>query len=141
MVNTLKWLVLVVILLVPAVSLFGEETEEFELLPGSGKSCKIGDDYTFVYDFDKTPKMGTSILRIKLFDGKGRKATDLGIVGQSDMPSMRGAHASGDVPFKLNKKGVYLLPVNIVMPGEWEIRLVFHKDKSVIQRARLLFNV
>jgi len=135
-----KWILLGLILLILAALLPAEE-EEFKLLPGIGKTCKIGDDYTFVYDFDKTPKMGTSILRIKLFDGKGRKATDLEIIGQSDMPSMRGGHASGDVPFKLNKKGVYLLPVNIVMPGEWEIRLIFLKDKSVIQRARLIFNV
>jgi hypothetical protein len=115
--------------------------EEFSLLPGFGKTCRIGENYTFNYDFDKTPKMGTSILRIKLFDAKGRKATDLEIIGRYDMPSMQGAHASGDVAFKLNKKSVYLLPVNIVMPGEWEIRLVFLKDKSVIHRARFLFNV
>ena len=30
---------------------------------------------------------------------------------------MSGAHDSGEVPFKLNRKGDYLLPVNIVMPG------------------------
>jgi hypothetical protein len=141
MANTLKWFVIGVVLLILVASLFGEETEEFTLLPGFGKKCRIGEDYTFVYDFDKTPKMGTSILRIKLFDGKGDKATDLEILGRSDMPSMSGAHDSGDVPFKLNKKGVYLLPVNIVMPGEWEIRLIFLKDKSVIHRARFLFNV
>lgn len=140
MVNTLKWLVIGVVLLVLAAILPAQE-EEFTLLPGFGKTCRIGEDYAFVYDFDKTPKMGTSILRIKLFDGKGRKATDLEIIGQSDMPSMRGGHASGDVPFKLNKKGVYLLPVNIVMPGEWEIRLIFRKDNTVIHRARFLFDV
>jgi len=140
MTNSSKWFITGVVLLILAAMLPAQE-EEFTLLPGFGKTCKIGEDYSFVYDFDKTPKMGTSILRIKLFDGKGRKATDLEIIGQSDMPSMRGGHASGDVPFKLNKKGVYLLPVNIVMPGEWEIRLIFLKDKSVIQRARLIFNV
>jgi hypothetical protein len=113
-----KRLVLGLLFLVLAAMLPAEE-EEFTLLPGFGKKCRIGEDYTFVYDFDKTPKMGTSILRIKLLDGEGRKATDLEIIGQSDMPAMRGAHASGDVPFKLNKKGVYLLPVNIVMPGEF----------------------
>lgn len=141
MVKALKWLVIGVVLLILAMSLFGEEMEEFELLPGFGKTCKIGENYTFVYDFDKTPKMGTAILRIKLFDAKGDKAIDLEILGSSDMPSMRGAHSSGDVPFKLNKKGVYLLPVNIVMPGEWEVRLVFRKNDSVLYRARLLFNV
>ncbi len=27
--------------------------------------------------------------------------------------------------FKLNKKNDYLLPIHIVMPGEWEVKLTF----------------
>ena len=57
------------------------------------------------------------------------------------MPSMRGAHDSGEVPFKLNKKGDYLLPVNVVMPGEWEVKLVFMKDKEPVFRGRITFKV
>jgi hypothetical protein len=139
--SPLKWLMIALVLFVLAASLFAQETEDYELLPGAGKTCKIGDDYTFVYEFDKTPKMGTAILKIELFGADGEKATDLEIQGSSDMPSMRGAHAGGDVSFKLNRKGVYLLPLNIVMPGEWEVRLVFRRGETVLHRARLLFNV
>jgi hypothetical protein len=110
-------------------------------LPGPGKTCKIGDTYAFTYEFDKTPKMGMVIVKIKLFDKGGARTTELGTVGRADMPAMRGAHDSGDVAFKLNRKGDYLLPVNIVMPGEWEIRLVFSKGDEVVFRGVLKFDV
>ena len=54
---------------------------------------------------------------------------------------MRGAHDSGEVPFKLNKKGDYLLPVNVVMPGEWEVKLIFMNDTGPIFRGRITFKV
>jgi len=110
-------------------------------LPKPGKTCKIGEDYTFTYEFDKTPKMGTVILKIELFDKSGERTTVLGITGRSDMLAMAGAHDSGDVAFKLNKKGDYLLPVSVVMPGEWEVRLVFSKGEDVVFRGRFKFNV
>jgi hypothetical protein len=121
---------------------FGQTTEPvFEELPGPGKTCRIGETYTFTYEFDKTPKMGMAILKIRLFDETGKRTTGLGITGRSDMPSMSGAHDSGELLFKLNRKGDYLLPVNIVMPGEWEVRLVFSVNKEVIFRGRFRFNV
>lgn len=110
-------------------------------LPGPGKKCWIGEDVYFTYKFDKKPAMGTAILVVKVFDKGGKRLTNLSIVGNYDMPSMRGAHPSGDVPFKLNKKGDYLLPVNIVMPGDWEVLLVFTKDGAVVHRGRIAFDV
>lgn len=117
------------------------EEPVFNDLPKPGKICKIGDDFTFTYEFDKTPKMGTVILKIKLSGKGGSRTTELGITGRSDMPSMAGAHDSGDVAFKLNRKGDYLLPVSIVMPGEWEVRLVFSKGADVVFRGRFKFDV
>jgi len=121
---------------------FAQTTEPvFEELPGPGKTCRIGETYTFTYEFDKTPKMGMAILKIQLFDRNGKRTTALEITGRSDMPSMSGAHDSGEALFKLNRKGDYLLPVNIVMPGEWEVRLVFSANKEAIFRGRFKFNV
>jgi len=121
---------------------FAQTTEPvFEELPGPGKTCRIGEAYTFTYEFDKTPKMGMAILKVRLFDETGKRTTGLEITGRSDMPSMSGAHDSGELLFKLNRKGDYLLPVNIVMPGEWEVRLVFSVNKEVLFRGRFRFNV
>ncbi len=114
---------------------------EFKDLPGPGKKCWIGEVNYFLYEFTTTPKMGTSILKIELFDKSGARVTDMDITGRSDMPSMRGAHDSGEVAFKLNKKGDYLMPVNIVMPGEWEVRLTFSRNKIDVFRGRLTFKV
>jgi len=121
----------------------GAETQEpiYNPLPGYGKKCWIGEDCYFVYKFDKTPKIGTTILKIQLFDKNGKRNTNLNIIGNYGMPSMGSAHDSGEQPFKLNKKGDYLLPVDVVMPGEWEVKLTFIKDKKVIYRGKFRFNV
>jgi len=37
--------------------------------------------------------------------------------------------------------GDYLLPVNVVMPGEWEVKLVFMKGKEPVFRGRITFKV
>ena len=127
----------------PGLSPSGPKAQEpeFKDLPKAGKKCWIGEVYYFLYEFDKTPKMGTAILKIRLFDKDGKQVTDLEIIGQSDMPSMKGAHDSGEVAFKLNKKGDYLLPVNVVMPGDWEVLLTFSRTKIVLFRGRLTFDV
>jgi hypothetical protein len=110
-------------------------------LAASGKKCWIGEAYYFKWKFDKKPKLGTAILIVQLFDQKGARITSLDVVGMSDMPAMKGAHDSGEVPFKLNKKGDYLMPVNVVMPGEWEVKLVFMKGKEPVFRGRITFKV
>jgi hypothetical protein len=113
----------------------------FQDLPKSGKKCWIGEVNYFIWEFDRTPKMGTAILIVKLYDKDGKQVSDLAITGRSDMPSMRGAHDSGEVAFKTNKAGNYLLPVNIVMPGDWEVQLTFTRNGIVIFRGRITFDV
>jgi hypothetical protein len=127
----------------PGLSPSGPKAQEpeFKDLPKAGKKCWIGEVYYFIYEFDKTPKMGMAILKLQLFDKDGKQVTDLDITGQSGMPSMKGAHDSGEVAFKLNKKGDYLLPVNVVMPGDWEVLLTFSRTKIVLFRGRLTFSV
>ena len=57
------------------------------------------------------------------------------------MPSMRGERKTGDRPFVLSNKGDYLLPIDIVMPGDWEIRLTILKEGKVIFRGSYNFDV
>jgi hypothetical protein len=116
-------------------------TVEFPELPSSGKKCRINDDFYFTYEFTEKPRMGTAILRIQIFNGDRNRSTAFSIIGRSDMPSMAGAHDSGDQEFKLNRKGDYLLPVNIVMPGEWEIKLTFKRGETIAFRGAFRFNV
>jgi hypothetical protein len=107
----------------------------------AGQKTWIGDEYYFLYEFDKKPQMGTIIMKIQVFTKGGKQDSSLEITGGADMPSMRGAHSTGDKPFQLNKKGDYLLPVNVVMPGEWEVVLNFFKDKKPIFTGSVRFNV
>jgi YtkA-like len=124
----------------PGVTPQGQEPV-FQDLPKSGKKCWIGEVNYFTWEFDKTPKMGTAVLVIKLYDKDGKRVSDLVVTGRSDMPSMRGAHDSGEVAFKTNRAGDYLLPVSVVMPGDWEVLLTFSRNGIVIFRGRIAFDV
>ena len=107
----------------------------------AGQKTWIGEDYYFIYEFDKKPQMGTIIMKIQVFTKGGKQDSSLEITGSADMPSMKGAHSSGEQLFKMNKKGDYLLPVNVVMPGDWEVVLNFLKDKKPIYTGSVRFNV
>jgi len=123
----------------PAVS--AEETPVFRPLPGPKKKNRIDDTTYFTYEFNEKPKMGMVILKLQVFTKKGDKIAPFAIQGRSDMPSMRGAHDSGDMDFKLSRRNDYLLPLNIVMPGDWEVRLTFTRDQKPIFYASLTFHV
>ena len=107
----------------------------------AGQKYPVGEDYSFSYTFDKRPQMGTIIMKIQVFTKDGKQDTSLEITGDADMPNMKGAHSSGNQLFKMNKKGDYLLPVNVVMPGDWEVVLNFLKDKKPIYTGSVRFNV
>lgn len=117
------------------------QTPEYSELPGPGKNCRIDDDFHFTYEFTEKPRMGTAILRVRVFDHEGNQSTAFTLLSVYDMPSMAGAHDSGEQEFKLNKKGDYLLPVNIAMPGEWEVKLTFKRGDSVAFRGIFRFDV
>jgi hypothetical protein len=106
-----------------------------------GRKVALGKDGYLIYGFDKKPKMGTVIMKVEIYSADGKRDTSLELLGDSGMPSMRGAHETGDQPFKLSRKGEYLLPVNIVMPGDWEVRLTVKKGGQVIFRGRYNFDV
>lgn len=108
---------------------------------GMGSRTSIGGGMTLTYDFDRMPAMGTVIVKVQVLDRAGRRVTSLRITGDSGMPSMGGMHDSGEVPFKLNKKGVYLLPVDVVMPGTWEVKLRLMKGNDLVFAGRIVFDV
>jgi hypothetical protein len=124
----------------PAASV-AQSTQVFPPMPGPGKKVPVGGDHYLIFGFDKKPKLGMIIMKVEVFAKDGKKDTSFEIKADSGMPSMKGAHESGDQPFKLSKKGDYLLPINIVMPGDWEIRLTLSKGGKVIFRGSYQFDV
>jgi len=113
----------------------------FKPIPKPGKKYDIDADTYLIYEFNEKPKMGTAFLKIQIFNRKGDKITPFTITGRSDMPSMRGAHDSGNVEFKLNRKNDYLMPVNVVMPGDWEVRVTIQKDGKPVYYGSITFDV
>ena len=123
-----------------AVSWAGE-MPVYPSMPGPGKKVPVGSDYYFIYGFDKKPKLGTLIMKVEIFTKEGKKDTSFEVKADAGMPSMKGAHETGDRSFKLSKKGDFLLPINIVMPGDWEIRLTLFKEGKVIFRGSYQFDI
>ena len=118
-----------------------EQTPAYPSMPGPGKKVPIGNDYYLIYGFDKKPKLGTVIMKVEIFTKEGKKDTSIEAKADAGMPSMKGAHETGDRSFKLSKKGDYLLPIDIVMPGDWEVRLTLLKEGKVIFRGSYQFDV
>ena len=118
-----------------------EKAPVYAPMPGPGKKVPIEGGYYLMYGFDKKPKLGTVIMKVEIFTGEGKKDTSLEAKADAGMPSMKGAHETGDRPFTVSKKGDYLLPISIVMPGDWEIRLTLLKEGRVIFRGRYNFDV
>ena len=114
---------------------------DYPVMPQPGKKVQFGEGNYLIYKFDKQPKLGTVIIKVEIFNSKDKKDTSMGITGSAGMPSMSGAHDTGDLPFALSNKGTYLLPVNIVMPGEWEIKLTIKKAGKIIFRGSHRFDV
>jgi hypothetical protein len=113
----------------------------FSPMAEPGKRVPIGNGFYLIYGFDKRPKLGTVIMKVEIFTAEGKKDTSFQAGADTGMPSMKGAHETGDRPFTLSKKGDYLLPISIVMPGDWEIRLTVSKDGKVLFRGRYNFDV
>lgn len=114
---------------------------DFRPLPNPGKKVQIDAGHYFIYGFNKPPRLGTPVMRVEIFTSDGKRDTSFVIKGDADMPSMRGAHSSGAKAFSLSSKGIYLLPVWLVMPGDWEIRFTFLKKGKEVFRGAHLFNI
>ncbi|MFN7959109.1 MAG: hypothetical protein U0P46_12415 [Holophagaceae bacterium] len=114
---------------------------DYPTLPKPGQKVPLGPDHHFTYGFTKDPKLGTAVMRVEIFTRDGKRDTSFTVQGDADMPSMRGAHSSGLKAFALSNKGVYLLPVQLVMPGDWEIRFTFLKNGQAVLRGAYLFDL
>lgn len=121
------------------VSPAGADETVVALSPGT--KYWIGDTHYFTCSFDKKPQLANAVLKIQIFTKEGNRDTSFQVTGEADMPSMRGAHYTGLQPFKLNKKGDYLLPLAIVMPGDWEVVVRFFRNDQVLFTGRLMFHV
>jgi hypothetical protein len=111
------------------------------VLAKPGAKIPLGSDHYFVYGFTAPPKLGSAIMKVEVFTFDGRRDTAFRVSGDLDMPSMRGAHSTGNRNFSVSNKGFYLLPVQIVMPGDWEMKFAFEKGDKTVLRGAYLFNL
>ena len=115
----------------PAVPLDLAPQGKKNLLPGGG---------WFTWKFDKKPILGTLIIKVQAFSKEGKQEKPYAVSGECGMPAMRD-HDSGVKKFLLNKKGDYLLPVDVVMPGEWEVVIHIKKAGKEIYSGKVRFSV
>lgn len=110
------------------------------LFSGEGKHNPLPAGGYFTWRFDKKPQIGGLIVILQAYSKEGEKESPYEISGEYGMPGMN-AHDSGPVPFQMNKKGDYLLPVEIVMPGPWQITLRIKRDGKQILVGTISFVV
>jgi len=113
----------------------------YQPLPKAEEKVVLDAGHYFIFGFEKPAKLGMAIMRVEIYTSDGKRDTSFTVKGDSDMPSMRGAHSSGDKDFYLSAKGIYLLPVRLVMPGDWEIRFTFLKNGNPVFRGAYLFDL
>jgi len=113
----------------------------YQPLPKPGEKISLDGGYYFTYGFDKPPKLGMAIMRVEIFNRDRKRDTSFVVRGDADMPSMRGAHSNGEKEYSLSAKGVYLKPVRLVMPGDWEVTFTFVKQGKVVFRGAYLFDL
>jgi hypothetical protein len=116
-------------------------SSEFAVLPKPGTKVPLGKGHYFIYGFTQSPKLGNAVMKVEIFTLDGQRDRSFTIFGDADMPSMRGAHSSGRKPFALSDKGAYLLPVQLVMPGDWEVRFTFERNGGIVFRGAHLFDL
>ena len=116
-------------------------SKEYKLLPKPGEKIPLDGISYFTYGFDKPPKLGMAIMRVEIYNRDGKRDTSYVVKGDADMPSMRGAHSSKEKDFSLSTKGVYLLPVRLVMPGDWEVTFSFINNGKAVFRGAYLFDI
>ena len=140
MIKTNRKLVFIAIFLLAALAWPKGQDEEMHVLK-PGERFSVGDGISCEWEFSQKPQIGMVILKIQLFDKHDKKISSLAITGDSGMPSMPGHHDTGEVALKLNKKMNYLLPVNVVMHGDWAVKLVFRRGEEILLRAIIHFDV
>lgn len=101
----------------------------------------LGTDYYFIYKLNQRPQIGTIILKVQIFDKNDHKVTPFKLTGFKSMSTMGGMQDAGAQTFQMNKKNDYLLPIDLVMPGDWQTKLVFYKGKTEYARAKINLHI
>jgi hypothetical protein len=94
----------------------------------------------FICNFDHKPKKGNAILVIRVYKQNGQRSRDYIISGKTGMADMK-MHDSEETQLKLNKTGDYLLPVNIVMAGAWEVTISIKNKVGYVYHEVIKFDV
>jgi hypothetical protein len=113
----------------------------YQPLTKPGQKISFDADHYLTFGFDKPPKLGMAIMRVEIFTHDGKRDTSFTVKGDADMPSMRGAHSAGEKAYSLSAKGAYLMPVRLVMPGDWEVTFTIIRNGKTIYRGAYLFDL
>ncbi|PKN74312.1 MAG: hypothetical protein CVU49_08815 [Candidatus Cloacimonetes bacterium HGW-Cloacimonetes-2] len=115
--------------------------ERSQIMGRAGAAHWINENYYISYEWNKTPRIGNRILLIRAFDKNRRPVTNLRLSANAYMPSMRGAHDTGDKPMQLNRSNRYAIPVNFMMLGDWEIEIKVNSGNSPLGKAYIRLNI
>jgi hypothetical protein len=124
-----------------AKQVVSKEMVNIVTLSGYNKKVMLDKDTYFTYSFTSKVKMGANTLKVNVYTKDKKPVTSYQVAVSYDMPSMKGMHAQNNVPMQLNKKGNYLLPLNFVMPGVWQVDLQFMMDNKTKTKGSFTLKV
>lgn len=128
------------LLLLATCLLLAGRAAALDSLSGPGRRNALPSGGYLVWTFDKKPQLGMVIVKVQVFSKDKAKAAGCELTGAYGMPSMR-YHDSGVQKFRLSKKGDYLLPMDLVMPGAWELVIRLRQDGKEIYAGKIDFSV
>ena len=118
------------------------EAEKVKVVPAKqGKKNALDKEYYFTYSFDQRPVLGTLIVKVQVFDKNNKQASSFSVKGLMRMPEMQSMGDSGWLTFRKNKKGDYLSPYDLAMPGKYELELIFNKAGKEYPHAKIALRV
>ncbi|MFO7660194.1 MAG: hypothetical protein R6V77_04715 [Candidatus Cloacimonadaceae bacterium] len=107
------------------------------ILKEDNEPVPLADDKYFKYSFDKKPGIGTSILKVDVYDRKHRRSDDFVVSVLASHPKVKGVRNYEEIQMRVHRKGEFLLPINFDRSGDWELTLRFFKDGRHTNTAKL----
>lgn len=105
------------------------------VLTRAGRKYQINQNLFIKFNWNQRPRIGNRILSVELLDSNNNKLTNLNVTANAYMPSMRGAHDTGDRPMQLNRNQRYSIPVHFMMLGDWEIEIKIRRGNALLGNA------
>ncbi len=106
-----------------------------------GKKNRIGDKVFFTFKPGEKPKVGSFNIRVQVIDKSPKKDKAWTLKGAVSLAGQAVPADAAFKPFDPKKARLYVLPLTIGKPGQWEFRMIILRDGKVVYRGLAKFAI